>query len=479
MASAPRVRFAPSPTGYLHIGGARTALFNYLYAKRHGGVFILRVEDTDQERSTPESVKAILDGLMWLGIDWDEGPGKEGPAAPYFQTQRLDLYKKYADQLIAEGKAYRCYCTREEIDARRAAVEKATGKPGTYKYEGTCRELKEPPAGRTAVIRFKMPSQEGEVTFDDKALGPITKAYSDLDDWVMLRADGIPLYNYGCVIDDHTMDITLVGRGQEHVNSTFPQLMLYQALGWKPPEFAHFPLILGPDREKLSKRKHPEADVMLHKRHGILPEALLNFVVRLGWSHGNDEVISREQMIEWFDFDHVGTTSGVWNPEKLQWLNQQWLKLLAPAVVASTLADFLVAKGVQIKPGDPRLERVVLAFRERAKTQQEMADMALKYFQHGVTLEEKAAAKHLTAESKPLLTQVREHAAALPEWTAAALDEVVKKVSEQAAVGMGKVAQPVRVAVTGGTVSPGIGETLELLGREESLHRLDAALARP
>ncbi|ATB27111.1 glutamate--tRNA ligase [Melittangium boletus] len=479
MASAPRVRFAPSPTGYLHIGGARTALFNYLYAKRNGGVFILRIEDTDQERSTPESVKAILDGLTWLGIDWDEGPGKEGSAAPYFQTQRLDLYKKYAEQLIAEGKAYRCYCTREEIDARRAAVEKATGKPGTYKYEGTCRDLKEAPPGRTAVIRFKMPSQEGEVTFDDKALGPITKAYSDLDDWVMLRADGIPLYNYGCVIDDHTMDITLVGRGQEHVNSTFPQLMLYQALGWKPPEFAHFPLILGPDREKLSKRKHPEADVMLHKRNGILPEALLNFVVRLGWSHGNDEVISREQMIEWFDFDHVGTTSGVWNPEKLQWLNQQWLKLLAPAVVAATLADFLVAKGVQIKSGDPRLERVVLAFRERAKTQQEMADMALKYFQHGVTLEEKAAAKHLTAESKPLLTQVREQAAALPEWSAASLDEVVKKVSEQAAVGMGKVAQPVRVAVTGGTVSPGIGETLELLGREETLHRLDAALARP
>jgi glutamyl-tRNA synthetase len=479
MASAPRVRFAPSPTGYLHIGGARTALFNYLYAKRHGGVFILRIEDTDQERSTPESVKAILDGLSWLGIDWDEGPGKEGPAAPYFQTQRLDLYKQYADQLIAEGKAYRCYCTREEIDARRAAVEKATGKPGTYKYEGTCRDLQEPPPGRSAVIRFKMPSKEGEVSFHDKALGPITKAYSDLDDWVMLRADGIPLYNYGCVIDDHTMDITLVGRGQEHVNSTFPQLMLYQALGWKPPEFAHFPLILGPDREKLSKRKHPEADVMLHKRNGILPEALLNFVVRLGWSHGNDEVISREQMVEWFDFDHVGTTSGVWNPEKLLWLNQQWFKLLAPAVVASSLTDFFAVRGVQLKSGDPRLERVVLAFRERAKTLQEMADSALKYFQHGVTLEDKAAAKHLTAESKPLLTQVRAHVAALDEWTTAALDEVVKKVSEQAQVGMGKVAQPVRVAVTGGTVSPGIGETLELLGREETLFRLDAALARP
>ncbi|MGZ3458500.1 MAG: glutamate--tRNA ligase [Archangium sp.] len=479
MASVPRVRFAPSPTGYLHIGGARTALFNYLYARRYGGVFILRIEDTDQERSTPESVKAILDGLTWLGIDWDEGPGKEGSAAPYFQTQRLDLYKKYAEQLIAEGKAYRCYCTREEIDARRAAVEKATGKPGTYKYEGTCRDRKDVPAGRTAVVRFRMPDGEGEVTFNDKVLGPITKAYSDLDDWVMLRADGIPLYNYGCVIDDHSMDITLVGRGQEHVNSTFPQLMLYKAFGWQPPEFAHFPLILGPDREKLSKRKHPEADVMLHKRNGVLPEALLNYVIRLGWSHGNDEVISREQMVEWFDFDHVGSTSGVWSPDKLMWLNQQWLKLLPPAVVAGRLGEFLAARGVRMEAGDPRLERVVMAFRERAKTLQEMADMALKYFQHGVALEEKAAAKHLTAESKPLLTQVREQVAALPQWSAASLDEVVKKVSEQAGVGMGKVAQPVRVAVTGGTVSPGIGETLELLGREETLHRLDAALARP
>jgi glutamyl-tRNA synthetase len=295
----------------------------------------------------------------------------------------------------------------------------------------------------------------------------------------MLRADGIPLYNYGCVIDDHTMDITLVGRGQEHVNSTFPQLMLYKAFGWTPPEFAHFPLILGPDREKLSKRKHPEADVMLHKRNGVLPEALLNYVIRLGWSHGNDEVISREQMVEWFDFDHVGSTSGVWSPDKLMWLNQQWLKLLPPAVVAERLVDFLEAKGVHLKAGDPRLERVVMAFRERAKTLQEMADMALKYFQHGVTLEEKAAAKHLTAESRPLLTQVREQVAALPQWSAAGLDEVVKKVSETAGVGMGKVAQPLRVAVTGGTVSPGIGETLELLGREETLHRLDAALARP
>jgi glutamyl-tRNA synthetase len=475
MASAPRVRFAPSPTGYLHIGGARTALFNYLYARRFGGTFILRIEDTDLERSTPESLKAILDGLKWLGIDWDEGPEKAGPHAPYFQTQRLDTYRQHAEQLIAAGKAYRCYCTQEELKERRALAEK---EGRTYKYEGTCRERKDVPAGRSSVLRFKMPSQEGSVSFDDLVLGKITKEYSDLDDWVMMRGDGIPLYNYGCVIDDHLMDITLVSRGQEHVNSTFPQLMLYQALGWQPPRFAHLPLILGPDREKLSKRKHPEADVMLHARTGILPEALLNFVIRLGWSHGNDEVISRQQMIEWFDFKDVGSTSGVWNPEKLLWLNQQYLKALPPADVAGRLAPFLAQKGFALPAGDKRLEHFVTAFRERAKTLEEMATMAAPYLKQGVTLDEKAAAKHLTADSRLLLKQVRDEVAALPEWTVPTLDAVIKTVSERAGVGMGKVAQPVRVAVTGNTTSPGIGETLLLMGRDEALRRLDAALAR-
>ncbi len=474
MATVPRVRFAPSPTGYLHIGGARTALFNYLYARRYGGVMVLRMEDTDLERSTPESVKAILDGLKWLEIGWDEGPEKGGNYGPYFQTQRLDTYRKYADQLIAEGKAYRCYCTSEELRARR----EATGVG--YKYEGTCRDLKAPPAGKRvedAVIRFRKPTEEGELAFDDKVLGRIAKPYADLDDWVMLRADGIPLYNYGCVIDDRLMEITLVSRGQEHINSTFPQLMLYHALGWTPPDFAHLPLILGPDREKLSKRKHKEADVMMHKANGILPEALLNFVIRLGWSHGNDEVISREQMVEWFDFSGVGSTSGVWNPEKLLWLNQHYLKTLPPALIAERLTPFLAAKGVQVTGA--RVEHAVLAFRERAKTLEEMATMALPYFQRGVAAyDEKAATKHLSAESKPLLKQVRDEVAALPEWTVEKLDAVVKAVSEKAGVGMGKVAQPVRVAVTGGTVSPGIGETLLLLGRDEALQRLDAALAR-
>ncbi|RKH45892.1 glutamate--tRNA ligase [Corallococcus sicarius] len=475
--SKPRVRFAPSPTGYLHIGGARTALFNYLYARRYGGTFILRMEDTDQERSTPESVKAILDGLNWLGLDWDEGPGKEGAYGPYFQTQRLDTYRAHADQLISEGKAFRCYCTREEIALRREVADKENR---AYRYEGTCYGLTAPPAGKKledAVIRFRMPTGDGEVSYDDKVLGVITKPYSDLDDWVMMRADGIPLYNYGCVIDDHLMDITLVARGQEHINSTFPQLMLYKALGWTPPAFAHLPLILGPDREKLSKRKHPEADVMLHARTGIMPEALLNFVVRLGWGHGNDEVISREQMVEWFDFDGVGSTSGVWNPEKLQWLNQQWFKLLPPALVAERLVPFLEARGFQAR-GDARLEPLVVALRERSRTLDEMANTASIYFRTGVTLDEKAAAKHLGADSLGLLRQAREKLEALPAWTVEPLDGVVKAVSEAASVGMGKVAQPLRVAITGNTTSPGIGETLLLVGREEALRRIDAALAR-
>ncbi|ABF89409.1 glutamyl-tRNA synthetase [Myxococcus xanthus DK 1622] len=478
MPPALRVRFAPSPTGYLHIGGARTALMNFLQARRQGGTFVLRMEDTDQGRSTPESVQAILDGLNWLGIDWDEGPGKEGPYAPYFQMQRLDTYRKHADQLIAEGKAYRCYCTKEDLDAQRQVAEKAGG---AFKYPGTCRERTEPPAGRNAadaVIRFKMPAGDGSVSFTDKALGTITKTHSDLDDWVMMRADGIPVYNFGCVIDDHLMDITLVARGQEHVNSTFPQLMLYQALGWTPPDFAHLPLILGPDREKLSKRKHPEADVMVHKRNGVMPEALLNFVIRLGWSHGNDEVISREQMLEWFDFSDVGTTSGVWNPEKLLWLNQQWMKQLPVETVVERLLPFLEAKGIQAK-GDPRLETLVRTLRERSNTLEDIATTAANvYFRSGITLDEKAATKHLSGESLNLLRKVRETLTALPEWSVEALDGVVKQVSEASSVGMGKVAQPIRVALTGNTTSPGIGETLVLVGRDESLLRIDAALTR-
>ncbi|MBS2031195.1 MAG: glutamate--tRNA ligase [Deltaproteobacteria bacterium] len=471
--TAPRVRFAPSPTGYLHIGGARTALFNWLYARRFGGKFILRMEDTDRERSTQASVQAILDGLTWLGIDWDEGPGKGGPFGPYFQTERVDTYKKHADQLIAAGKAYRCYCTMEELKARREVAEKQKRQ---YKYEGTCRNRTDQP-DKPFVVRFKMPSTEGSVGFNDLVNGQITKTYDDLDDWVMLRADGIPLYNYGCVLDDHLMDITLVVRGQEHINSTFPQLMLYQALGWTPPKFAHLPLILGPNREKLSKRLHPEADVMLHKKEGILPEALLNYIVRLGWSHGNDEVISREQMTQWFDFDHVGNTSGVWDPAKLKWINEQWLKTLPVERVANELKPFVTELGITAT--DAQLQLAVKAFRERAASLKEMAEKAAPYLKPGgVTFDEKAATKFLTADSKPHLLAVQEKLKTTPAIDAATVDGWVKEISEKASVGMGKVAQPLRVAVTGGTVSPGIGDTVCLIGREESLKRLEAAIAK-
>jgi len=471
MASPVRVRFAPSPTGYLHIGGARTALFNWLYARRHGGVFILRLEDTDRERSTVESVQAILEGLHWLGLDWDEGPGIGGPVGPYFQTERLDLYRKEADALIAAGKAYHCYCTKEELDERRKVFEK---QKRPYKYEGTCRDRTDVPAGRTAVVRFRMPDGDETLSYTDEVIGRISKQTSDLDDFVMLRADGIPLYNFGCVVDDHSMNISLVVRGQEHINSTFPQLMLYRALGWTPPAMAHLPLILGPDREKLSKRRHPEADVVLHRKNGILPEALVNFIVRLGWSHGNDEVISREQMVEWFGFDHVGSTSGVWNPEKLLWLNQHYLKTLPEADVAARLLPFLSELGVGAA-GDPRLERVVVALRERSKTLVEMAELARPFFVR-VPIDPKASAKHLDHAGKTALRLAREALHAVELWTAAGIDTALKSIAESAGLGMGKVAQPVRVAVMGMPISPPIGETLELLGKVETLERVDAVL---
>jgi len=469
--SAPRLRFAPSPTGYLHIGGARTALFNWLYARRFGGKFLLRMEDTDRERSTPESVQAIYDGLEWLGLDWDEGPRVGGPHGPYFQSERIDLYRKIAEQLLAEGKAYRCTCTKAELDERRKVFEKL-GRP--YKYEGTCRERPSHP-DQPFVIRFRIPDQ-GSVRFDDLVCGSIRKEVEDLYDEVLCRADFVPLYNFGCVVDDHAMDITIVGRGQEHINSTFPQLLLYDALGYAPPKFAHFPLILGPDREKLSKRLHPEADVMAHRRAGILPEALLNFIVRLGWSHGNDEVISRAQMIEWFDFDHVGTTSGVWNPEKLLWLNQQYLKSADPARLEPVFLEQLSANGLTAEPGE-RLRGIIRAQQERSHSLVEMAQLSAYFFREP-EFDPKAVEKFLGPTAVPVLNRIRDSLATLQPFDPASIEPVFRTTAEALALGLGKVAQPVRVALTGGTVSPPIQDLVALLGRETSLERLDQALAR-
>lgn len=478
----PRLRFAPSPTGYLHIGGARTALFNWLYARKHGGTFVLRIEDTDQERSTKESLQAILDGLTWLGIDWDEGPGKDGGHGPYFQMQKLERYASVAQQLIDAGWAYRDYSTEEELAAARKAFAAEKGlkegddlRSAGFKFRSQWRDKKET-RDAPALIRFKMPSREGRFGFDDQVLGRIEKPYDDFDDFVLMRSDGVPLYNFGCVIDDHDMAITHVARGQEHINSTFPQLMIYEALGWTPPRFAHIPLIFAQDNSKLSKRKHPEADVMRHKANGVLPHALINFIARLGWSHGNDELFTREELIAKFDFSGVGKSQGVWNPGKLTATNQHWLKSTDPLQVAMTLLPYLQAVGVPEATVDAKLELGVKAFAERSATLVEMAEKLKPYYAHGVTIDGAAAAKHLGPESKALLAKARAELANLKEWTAAALDPVVKIVADANGAKVGAVAQPIRVAATGGTVSPGIGVTLELLGRDETLHRLDAAL---
>jgi glutamyl-tRNA synthetase len=478
----PRVRFAPSPTGYLHIGGARTALFNWLYARHHGGTFVLRIEDTDQERSTPQSLQAILDGLNWLGIDWDEGPGKDGPYPPYFQMKKLARYTEVAEQLIAEGKAYRDYTTEEETAAQRKAfaatqglTEKDDLRKAGFKYTSPYRDKKER-LDQPYVVRFRMQPTGERIGFDDLVGGRHEKPDEDLDDFVLIRSDGIPLYNFGCVIDDHDMHITHVGRGQEHINSTFPQLMIYRALGWTPPTFAHIPLILGQDKEKLSKRRHPEADVMAHQKNGILPHALLNFIARLGWSHGNDELFTVKQLIELFDFSGVGKANGVWNPEKLLATNQHWIKVGDPAELAKAVLPYLQELGVPEAAADDRLMRAVKAFQTRAKTLVEMAHAIKPYYLRGVTIDGAAAAKHLDPAGKDMLKKARALLEATAEWTAPNLDPIVDKLAAETGAKKGAIAQPIRVAVTGGTTSPGIGDTLELLGRAETLHRIDQAL---
>ncbi len=477
----PRVRFAPSPTGYLHIGGARTALWNWLYARHLGGTFVLRIEDTDLERSTPESVEAILEGLRWLGLDWDEGPGREGPYPPYFQMQKLQRYRDVAEQLIAEGKAYRDYTTEEEtaamrreFAARQGLTEKDDLRKAGFKYSSPWRDRTER-LEQPFVVRFRLAPTGEKVGFEDLVLGHLEKPDEDLDDFVLLRTDGIPLYNFSCVVDDHDMAITHVGRGQEHINSTYSQIALYRALGWAPPAFAHFPLILGANNEKLSKRKHPEADVMAHRRAGILPHALLNFICRLGWSHGNDELFTRERLVELFDFAGVGRTNGVWNAQKLISVNEHWLKATPPEVLAPTLLPYLKDVGVEAALND-KLLSAIKAFAPRAKTLVDMAQSIRPYYLRGVALDAAAAGKHLTEAGKDMLRKAREKLLALSAWTPEAIEPIVDLLAAETGAKKGAIAQPLRVAATGGTVSPAIGETLAMLGREESLARLDAAL---
>ncbi len=457
-----RTRFAPSPTGYLHIGGARTALFCWLYSRHHGGTFVLRVEDTDRERSTEAAVQAILDGMAWLDLKQDEGP--------YYQTQRFDRYREVAQGMLKAGTAYHCYCSKDELDAMRAEQMARKEKP---RYDGRCRDRTEPKPGVTPVIRFKNP-QEGQTVVDDAVKGRVVFDNHELDDLIIVRSDGNPTYNFCVVVDDMDMRITHVIRGDDHLNNTPRQLNILKALGYTPPQYAHLPMILGPDGTKLSKR-HGAVSVMQYREDGFLPEAVLNYLVRLGWSHGDQEVFSREEMVKLFDIKDVNTSASAINPQKLLWLNQHYIKTGDLPRLAAELGWHLARMGVDVSKG-PSLEGLVKAQQERAKTFKEMAEGSRFFFEDVKEYDPQAAAKNLTPDVLPGLMTLREKLVALPEWSAPALHDALNHTAEALGLKLGKLAQPLRVAVSGGGISPPIDATLELLGRETSLTRLDRAV---
>jgi glutamyl-tRNA synthetase len=460
-----RTRFAPSPTGYLHIGGARTALYCWLEARRRGGEFILRIEDTDRERSTQAAIDAILEAMDWLGLDYDEGPT--------YQTQRLDRYREVAEQMVAAGQAYYAYESREELDAMREAAMAAGAKP---RYNGAYRERGEPfRDDPNRVIRLKNPL-EGAVAWDDKVKGRIEISNAELDDLVLLRPDGHPTYNFAVVVDDLDMAITDVVRGDDHVNNTPRQINVYRALGAPVPHFAHLPMILDEQGAKLSKRTGA-ADVMQYRDAGYLPHALLNYLVRLGWSHGDQEVFSIAEMTALFDLKDVNAKASRLDAAKLGWLNQQYFKNDDPALVAAHLEWHLRDAGYDLERG-PRAVDVVLALRDRVQTLKDMAERAAIWYQPLQHYDDKAVAKHLTAESGMALADTRARLSTLEAWNVEAVGEALHATAEALGLGMGKVAQPMRVAITGTQVSPDIAHTVYLAGRDEAIQRIDAALAR-
>ncbi|HZH43403.1 MAG TPA: glutamate--tRNA ligase [Lysobacter sp.] len=460
-----RTRFAPSPTGYLHIGGARTALYCWLEARRRGGQFILRIEDTDRERSTDAAVQAILDGMNWLGLAHDEGP--------IFQTARMERYRQVASELVQAGKAYYAYETREELEAMR---EQALAEGRKPRYDGRARELNLPDRDDpNKVIRFKNPLS-GEVAFDDKVKGRIVWQNEELDDLVILRSDGFPTYNFAVVIDDIDMRITDVIRGDDHVNNTPRQINLYHALGATPPSFAHLPMILDHEGKKLSKRTNA-VSVMEYRDLGYLPHAVLNYLVRLGWSHGDQEIFSVDEMVELFRIDDVNQSAARFDTAKLGWLNQHYLKTDDPQAVAAHLVWHLEQAGYDLDRG-PAPADVVVALRERVQTLREMAERAAVWYRPLEQYDDAAVAKHLTAAARAPLADARERLAALQPWTAEAINSALHDTATALGLGMGKVAQPMRVAITGTQVSPDIGHTVYLAGRDEALRRIDAALAR-
>lgn len=457
-----RTRFAPSPTGYLHVGGARTALFSWLYARKHGGQFVLRIEDTDLERSTAESVNAILEGMTWLGLTYDEGP--------FYQTQRFDRYKEVIQQLMDQGDAYYCYCSKEELDEMREEQRANKQKP---RYDGRCRHRTEPRAGVKPVIRFKNPT-EGSVIVKDVVRGDVEFKNTELDDLIIARPDGTPTYNLTVVVDDMDMQLTHVIRGDDHLNNSPRQINLYRALGAEPPVFAHVPMILGDDGARLSKR-HGAVSVMSYRDEGYLPEALLNYLVRLGWSHGDQEIFSLDEMTQLFDIEDVNKAASSFNTDKLLWLNQQYIKNSSPEHIAHHLGWHLGQLGIDPASG-PELTEVVKTQQERAKTLVEMANNSRFFYQEAEEYDEKAANKNLNDNSLPLLEDMLKRLSNVAEWLAEPVHAEIKHCAEANEVGMGKVAQPIRVAITGNTVSPPLDVTLALLGRERTLDAISKAI---
>lgn len=460
-----RTRFAPSPTGFLHIGGARTALFSWAYARRHQGQFILRVEDTDVERSTPEAVQAILDGMQWLGLNWDEGP--------YYQMQRMDRYKEIIRQMLANGSAYYCYCTRDELDAMRERQMRAGLKP---RYDGRWRpeagkELPVVPENIPPVVRFRTPSG-GTVAWDDLVKGRIEIASSELDDLIIARADGTPTYNFCVVVDDWDMRITHVIRGDDHVNNTPRQINLLRALGAEVPQYAHLSMILGDDGQKLSKR-HGAVSVMQYDEDGYLPEAVLNYLARLGWSHGDDEIFDMQQFCQWFDLDHITPSAAQFNTEKLNWLNAHYIRQTAPAHLAADIRQRLQERGVVVNE-HPELQSVIALYRERVQTLNELAD-AIAYFYHKPVIDEAARDKHLTPEILPVLKVLSEQLTSI-DWAAEQIHAVIDQTVQSSGLKFPKVAMPLRVLLTGGAQSPSIDAVMALLGRQETLARIEDGL---
>lgn len=454
-------RFAPSPTGSLHVGSVRTALYAWLYARHKEGQMVLRIEDTDLERSTPEHIQAILDGMQWLGLDYDEGP--------YYQTQRFDRYKEVIQQLLDEGKAYRCYCSKERIDQLREEQRANKEKP---RYDGHCRHI---PASEEGpfVIRFKNP-ETGVVRFEDQVSGAIEFKNSELDDLIIARSDGSPTYNFTVVVDDWDMGITHVIRGTDHINNTPRQINILKALNAHIPIYAHVPMILGPDGKKLSKR-HGAVNVMQYRDMGILPHALLNYLVRLGWSHGDKEIFSKKEMIALFDLVGLNKAAAIFDIEKLLWLNQHYLKTGNPKQIAKDLQWHFDQLGIDTSQG-PDLVNIVKIQAERAKTLREMAEKSLYFFEEPEAYDDKALAKHFNEDTADILEYLVKEFGKLSVWDCDAIHTILLDAAEMFDVKLGKIAQPIRIAVTGSTISPPIDATLELLGQKKSIARLERVL---